>query len=134
MSDRRRIVLGKSKSRSRLTNGHALPRSVDLRSAWARRYKDLLILHLNDLGGPANVSASEAAILKRACTLIVEAERLEERFALNGQAELDELECFQRVSNTMRRLLRELGLSRRAKDVTPSLQEYLHAKAEARDD
>jgi hypothetical protein len=81
MSDRRQLVLGKSKSHSRLTNGHVFSLAVDARGAWARRYKDLLLVHLNDLGGPDNVSAAEQALLKRACTLIVEAERLEEKFA-----------------------------------------------------
>ena len=130
MSERRHAVLGKNKTRSRLTNGHPLPRSVDLRSAWARRYKDLLILHSNDLGGPDNISAAETAVLRRACTLIVEAERLEEKFAIAGQAELEELDAFQRVSNTLRRLLQTVGLQRRTKDITPDLQSYLRTKAE----
>jgi hypothetical protein len=131
MSGHHHIVLGKNKTRSRLSNGHVFSRSVDERSAWARRYKDLLIVHLNDLGGPDNVSAAEAAILKRACTLIVEAERLEEKFAIAGQAELEELDAFQRVSNTLRRLLSTLGLSRRQRDITPTdLQSYLREKAE----
>ena len=79
-------------------NGNALPRSVDLRSSWAREFKDLLALHLGDLAGADACSAAEHAILKRACTLMVECERLEERFAINGEATLEELEHFQRAA------------------------------------
>jgi hypothetical protein len=111
------------------SGGHALPRSVDLRSRWARRFRDLLVEHTNDLGGVDNVSAAEAAILKRACTLVVEAERMEERFALDGKATPEALEIYQRVANTMRRLLEAVGLDRRPKDVTPTLEQYLRQKA-----
>jgi hypothetical protein len=129
MSGRQRIVTLKSKARSRLSNGHAFRTTVDLRSAWARRYRDLLQLHLVDLGGPSNTSAGEQAILKRTVTLIVECERMEEKFAIAGGAEPDELELFQRCANTSRRLLQTLGLERRARDITPNLQEYLRGKA-----
>lgn len=126
MPSRLQIVLGTTKSRSRLTNGHALPRSVDLRSSWARRFKDLLAIDLADISpDPTAVSAAEAAILQRACTLICECERMEERFARNGQATLEELEVFQRASNTMRRHLESLGLKRRQRDVTPSVADYV---------
>jgi hypothetical protein len=126
MSARQRVVLPSSKQRSHLSNGHALPRSADMRSAWARRYKDLLQIHLADLNGADACSAAEQAILKRACTLITECERMEARFATNGGATLEELETFQRASNTMKRLLVTLGLERRMKDVsTPSLGQLL---------
>src|SRR6266540_3236166 len=125
MSDRRCIVVAKTKARSRLSNGHALPRSVDLRTQWARRFRDLLFLHINDLGGPDVASEGEKAIIRRAATLIVELEIMEERFALNGGASLDALEVYQRCTNTMKRLLEAVGLERRAKDVTPTLDQYL---------
>jgi hypothetical protein len=129
MSSRQQIAIAKTKARSRLSNGHAFRRTVDLRSAWARRYRDLLSLHLREhLAG--DCSPAEQAILKRACTLMVECERMEERFALAGEAQPHELELFQRTSNTLRRLLETLGLSRRTRDVT-DLQTYLRAKAEA---
>jgi hypothetical protein len=87
---------------------------------------------LGDLNGADACSAAEHAILKRACTLMVECERLEERFARNGQAEIEELECFQRCANTLRRLLVTLGLERRMKDVSPSLGDILRADLQQR--
>ena len=125
---RHRLEGAKKKGRSRLSNGHVLPSSVDLRSRWARRFRDLLTTHLNDLGGPAAVSEAEKAIVRRAAALMVELERMEECFALNGCASPDELELYQRCSNTMKRLLEAVGLERRPRDVTPSLQTYLRAK------
>jgi hypothetical protein len=53
---------------------------------------------------------------------------LEVRFAEAGEAEGQSLERYQRVANTLRRLLESLGLQRRAKDITPTLREYLHAR------
>jgi hypothetical protein len=66
MVESKRQVLAKSKARSRLSNGYALPRSVDLRTQWARRFKDLLVLHINDLGGADNVTEGEKAVIRRA--------------------------------------------------------------------
>ena len=129
MLDRSAIVVVKKKARSRLSNGHALPRSIDQRTAWARRFRDLLALHLNDLGGFDHATEAEKAIIRRACTLITEAEIMEEGFARHGGAKLDELEIYQRISSTMRRLLESVGLGRRAKDVTPSLEQYLKTKS-----
>jgi hypothetical protein len=54
-------------------------------------------------------------------------EKLEERFAQNGGATVDELDLYQRLANSMRRLLQAIGLERRAKSVNdaPSLREYI---------
>jgi hypothetical protein len=123
--------MAKANGRSRLSNGYALPRSVDQRSQWARRYKDLLVLHVNDLGGFDFVSQSEIAIVKTAACLEVELERMTERFALKGKAELGELETFQRCGNSMNRLLAAVGLKRViARDVTPvpTVDEYLRSR------
>jgi hypothetical protein len=114
--------------RSRLTNGATLP-GVDGRSTWVRRLRDLINLHTTDLGGEAQVSVAEAAIIRRAATLIVELERLELRFATAGGAEAPDLELYQRVSNSLRRLLETIGLKRVAKDVTPPLDVYLSRRA-----
>ena len=122
-----RMVLAKVPGRSRLTNGHYLPRGVDLRSPWARRFRDLLVLHCNDKGGADACSEAERAIIRRVATLIVSMEKLEERFAQKGGASVDELDLYQRLANSMRRLLQSIGLERRAKSVNgaPNLREYI---------
>ncbi len=124
------IVDPKTKGRSRMSNGTAVLAGVDGRSTWARRLRDLITLHTNDLGGPENVSAAEASIIRRAATLTVELERLEARFASDGEADPTALDQYQRTANSLRRLLEAVGLKRRVRDVTPSVDEYLEGKFE----
>jgi hypothetical protein len=121
--------LYRTKARSRITNGKSiLPKIVDARTVWARRARDLMALHLQDLGGDDAVSEAERAILRRAVTLIIELEMLEVKFATEGSKGY-QIDRYQRVSNTLRRLLESLGLQRRPRDVTPSLSEYLDGRA-----
>src|SRR5262249_4789665 len=119
----------KPEARSRISNGSQLLAGVDGRSTWARRLRDLIELHTNDLGGDANISEAERAIVRRASVLIVELERMETDFALaNGAPNIATLDAYQRAAGNLRRLLESLGLQRRARDVTPTLQAYV-AKA-----
>ena len=115
--------------RSRITNGALI--DGDGRSAWARRMRDLIALHLSDLGGEDAVSEAEKSIVRRVATLTVELERMESNFAEAGEASPEHLDLYQRVSNSMRRMLETVGLQRRAKPVE-SLQEYLRKKDEAK--
>ena len=112
--------------RSRVTNGKTLfAEGGDMRAPWARRLRDVLELHLSDMGGADNASEAERSILRRAATLTVELERLEAKFA-EGNSNNKDLETYQRCANTLRRLLGATGLQRRARDVTPPrLVDYL---------
>ena len=114
-----------ARQRSRLTNGAALLTEVDGRSLWARRFRDLVSIHTNDLGGVDAVSDGEKFLIRRCACLNVELELLEHTFAKAGHAPLHALETYQRASNSLRRMLLALGLQRRSKDITPSLTEYL---------
>ena len=116
--------LPKATARSSTTNGAILP-GIDGRSTWARRLRDLMAIHVADLGGDENTSEGERAIIRRACTLIVELEQMEQQFARSEGADAGLLDLYQRTASSMRRLLEAVGLQRRAKDVTPSLGEYL---------
>jgi hypothetical protein len=60
--------LAKPTARTRVTNGKELLPGIDGRSLWARRFRDVLALHLSDLGGEANTSEAEKAIARRAAT------------------------------------------------------------------
>ena len=57
----------------------------------------------------------------------LQCELLEQRFAQaeGGAATSAQLADYQRAAGTLRRLLTSLGLQRRQKDVTPSLEQYL---------
>jgi len=115
--------------RSCITNGTILP-GVDGRSAWVRRAKDLIAEHTADLGGPDNTSAAERSLIRRACVLTVELERLEKKFALANAATDNDLDLYQRTAGNLRRLLEGIGLKRRPRDVT-TLSEYLPPPSEA---
>src|SRR5215831_3916150 len=122
----------KPEARSRISNGSQLLAGVDGRSTWARRLRDLIELHTNDLGGDANISEAERAIIRRASVLIVELERMETDFALaNGAPNIATLDAYQRAAGNLRRLLESLGLQRRARDVTPGVRQYVAVKAAA---
>jgi hypothetical protein len=121
-------VANKSHGRSRVTNGSTLfAGKGDGRSAWARRLRDLCSEHVADLGGVDAVSVAERSIVRRCATLTCELERLEGKFATDGEASDSDLDLYSRVAGNLRRLLESLGLQRRAKDVTTDLHSYLLA-------
>lgn len=137
-ADRRRhmrriatLVRGKKRQRSKVANGTQLVPGVDQRSVWVRRAKELISDHIADLGGADNTSAAERSIVRRASVLTVELERLEQKFALAGQASADDLDLYQRTAGNLRRLLEAVGLQRRAKNVAPTLSEYLANRSAA---
>lgn len=119
------------KARSRITNGKFLLPDVDNRSLWVRRFRDVRALHLQDLGGEENCSVAEQSIIRRAALLTVELERLEMIFAQDGGASDFKIEQYQRLANSLRRLLEAVGLQRRARNVTPTVAEYVRQLNEA---
>jgi hypothetical protein len=126
---RKRAALTPSTVRSAITNGSSILANVDARSAWVRRFKDLLHAHQTDLGGDDILSEGQRSILRRAAMLELQCEMLESKFAANGGAATpQELDCYQRSSNSLRRLIESLGLhrGRLARDVTgPTLGQLL---------
>jgi hypothetical protein len=120
----------KLQARSRITNGRDVLPGIDGRSVYVRRMRDLIRLHTTDLGGPEACSASEAALIRRAAVLMVELEHMEVQFATDGAAAPEALQLYSTTANTLRRLLQTVGLQRRARDVTPTLSEYLKEAAE----
>lgn len=123
-------------AKSKISNGTALlPKTkgkvahTDGRSSWMRRFRDLIVVHTSDLGGAEHLSEAERSIIRRCATLTVLLERLELDFALEDQASAFKIDQYQRVANTLKRLLESLGLKRRQKDVTPqSPRDYLRSR------
>jgi hypothetical protein len=89
-----------------------------------------------DLGGNDNCSEAEKSLIRRAATLTLQCELMEEYWVAHddGKASEKSLICYQRAASALRRILESLGLQRRAKDVTPTLQEYLRTKYDEADD
>jgi hypothetical protein len=125
LPDRPAVDHPKDRQRSRIGNGTALLPGVDGRSAWVRRAKDVIADHLSDLGGVENTSAAERSIIRRVSTLTVELERLEAKFATAGAASDWDLDLYQRTAGNLRRLLEAVGIQRRPRDISPTLNEYL---------
>jgi hypothetical protein len=113
---------------SRITNGSALLPGIDGRSAWVRRCKDVIAAHLSDLGGIDNTSAAERSLVRRAAVMTTELEQVERRFAL-GEASADDLDVYIRGCGRLQRLLEAIGLERVAKDISPTLSDYLEREA-----
>lgn len=116
--------------RSAISNGTKLMESLDQRSAWARRLRDLINDHVSDLGGDENVSHAERLLVRRVAMLALQLELMEQKFAHaeGGEASPKMLDMYQRTTGALRRTLESLGLQRRQKDITPSLGNYLKSK------
>ena len=132
MSGHPRVDLSLSRSRSAITNGSHLLADLDHRGAWARRLRDLISLHLSDLGGEDHVSESEKVLVRRCSMLTLQLELMEQNFAKNegGEATAPQIEAYQRCTNTLRRTLESLGLQRRQRDITPTIEDIAREIAE----
>jgi hypothetical protein len=100
----------------------------DGRSPWARCWRDLVELHAGDLGGMYLLSEAQLSLIKRAATIEVELEQVEGRLSTGRDADLD---LYTRSTSHLRRIFETLGIERRPRDVTPTLGQYLTARATA---
>lgn len=129
-SDRRKqgsLSARRKKGRSAVTNlASALP-GAPSRERWARRFRDLVALLISDLGNDPGMSEGQRMLARRAATLALECEVREVKFAKQGAATDEQLEVFQRATNSLRRTLESLNVhhGRIARDVTPTLAELI---------
>ena len=114
LADRRASATKGSRQRSRVTNGKRMFVEGDGRSPWARRWRDLIELHVADLGGVAALSEAQRSLIKRASTIEIELEQIEGRLS-EGKAQ--DLAAFATATSHLRRVFEVLGLSRRARDM-----------------
>ena len=105
------------KIRSRVTNGRQSYVDGDGNSAWARRWRDLVALHIADLGPAETLSEAQTSLIRRCATIEIELEAMEGRLSKGEPADLD---AYTRACGHLRRVLETLGLERRARDVTPN--------------
>ena len=123
-------VAGRQRAhRSAVSNGTRLfcVDGLDGRSQTARRFRDLVEAIGNDLGGVDHLSEGQKQLIRRAATLSIMAEAMEadavRNLAFDGEA-------YGVLCDRLGRCLQRLGLERKARDVTPTLQSYLAAKAQ----
>lgn len=97
---------------------------VDGRSLMARRFREIFCGIESDLGG--DLSEAQRHLVARAATLAIWCEQREAELGEGGEFDAG---AYATIANALRRLLSDLGLERRARDVTPRLSEYLAGKA-----
>ncbi|MBC7180156.1 MAG: hypothetical protein H5U14_08705 [Roseovarius sp.] len=99
---------------------------VDGRSLMARRFREITSGIESDLGG--DLTEAQKHLTARAACLAC---WCEEREAELARGEDFDASQYSAVTNALRRLLSDLGIERRARDVTPDLQSYISGKAQA---
>ena len=130
VADRKRAADTKSHGRSRVSNGGDVLPDVDGRSAIARRYRDIVSAIVADQGGLEHISEVRLHLIRRFAATAVHAEQMEAALA---RGENIDVALHGLLSSTLVRIAVRLGLDRRAKNVTPSLHEYLESKATEED-
>lgn len=119
--------------RSRVTNGSGLfAEGGDERGPWSRRFRDLVVEHTSDAGGADVLSEAQRSIIRRASTLEVQLEQLEARFS-QGPADAADLNTYSTLSNTLRRLLTDIGLDRKARTIEQSIYDIARENSSARE-
>ena len=119
-SERKASAQKKPFARSRYGNGKELLSGVDQRSLTYREYQDAVADLTSHMGGdPTTV---QQAIIEQAAGLMVW-QRFKLAETINGQP-LD-VTAYCTASNTLLRLLREIGQERRLRDITPTIDSYL---------
>jgi hypothetical protein len=73
------------------------------------------------MGGRSMLSEAQISLVRRASALELELEQMEGRLSEGQEVDLDK---FGRAASHLRRLLETLGIERKAKDITPSLEAY----------
>ena len=105
---------------------HGLPGTAEHRQpvlVAADIHRPAAVDQLQALGEVADdVRRDRPQVARRAAALCVSCEQAEAEMVAGGKIDIGE---FTTAANSLRRLLSDLGLERRAKDITPSLEKYL---------
>jgi len=103
------------RARSQATSGRRVFVDGDGNSRWARRYRDLIAAHCQDLGGIDLLSEAKLSLIRRASAIELELEQMEGKLSMGGEIDLD---VFTRSASHLRRLFETLGIERQPRDVT----------------
>jgi hypothetical protein len=112
----------KDYARDKLTNGSKALPDTDGRLRIARRFRDIAAAILVDQGGAELCSESRRQLIRRFSAACVLAEDLEGRLA---RGEEIDVERHALLCSTLTRLAQRIGIDRRAKNITPSVKDYL---------
>jgi hypothetical protein len=104
------------RGRSAVSNGTRLFVQRPGDTAWARRFRDVLLEIISDLGGLDVLSEGQKQLARRAATLCITCERMEGRAAAGEEIDLV---AYGMLTDRLGRTFARLGLKRHARDVTP---------------
>lgn len=107
--------------RSRVTNKRRSFVDGDGNSAWARRWRDLIELHVADLGPAEALSEAQLSLIRRVATIEIELEAAEGRLSKGEDVDLD---AYTRASGHLRRILETLGIHRVAKIIVNPIADH----------
>jgi len=124
VNDGDRARVRAKRPRSAITSGRKLFVEGDPNSAWSRRYHDLVVGHISDLGGRDLLSEAQLSLIRRASAIECELERLDAALSLGEAVDLD---SYGRATSHLRRLFETLGLERRPREVEVTLAELLRS-------
>jgi hypothetical protein len=113
----RRAPSRAKRPRSAITSGRELLFiDGDSNSAWSRRFHDLIVGHVSDLGGADLLSEAQFSLIRRAAAIECELERLD---AMLSRGDAVDMDSYARVAGHLRRLFETLGLKRVPGNVRP---------------
>jgi hypothetical protein len=118
----------KREGRSSVSNGTKLfsVDGLDGRSQTVRRFRDLVETMTFDLGGADLLSEFQRQLIRRAAALSVMAESVEADLVRDRPFAIVD---YGTACDRLRRLCETLAIERKPRDVTPTLGQYLAAKA-----
>src|ERR1700730_8854930 len=105
----------RARTRSRVTTGRRGFVEGDGNSRWARRYRDLIAAHCQDLGGIDLLSEAQLSLIRRASAIELELEQAEGKLSMGEAIDLD---SFTRAASHLRRLFETIGIKRQPRDLT----------------
>jgi hypothetical protein len=101
---------------------------LDKRTSAAKAAFELRTAISDDLGGDAALTAMKRAVVHNAAVL---GAMLEDMATAYLAGDGTDLSLYATLANAQRRLLADLGLERRAHDITPDLRHYIKGKDRA---
>jgi hypothetical protein len=114
-------------ARSRVTNGRDILPGIDNRSPIARRYRDITAALASDQGGADRMSEARVQLCRRFAAVACMSEAMEADLANGKQIDISE-HCL--LSSTLVRLASRIGINRTAREIVPTLRQYLEANEE----
>jgi hypothetical protein len=122
-----RVTRPSLRQRSRLSNkAGLLSGEADGRTAIARRFRDLTNAIIQDSGGAHGLAEARLQLIRRFSAASCIAEAMEARLA-NGE-EID-ISAHATLCSVLVRLSTRIGINRTAREIVPTLSQYLKMKA-----